>query len=132
MDDGNSWGGHYSRSCVTKENAATQVDVMTISDNEACIGGLREIQTIVVTAADTVSGYFYVYLNSHRTKMISSDASAIEVEVALNDLPNVYDVSVTRLQPPMLMTRMSPRSINRYTVDRETLRIVPISLSVCN
>jgi len=86
----------FASSCVSKQYSTTSVKVTSISDNMGCSDGISETQTIVVEAMTTPSGFFYLYLNGHRTDAIAVSASAGDVERAINSLTGISGVSVTK------------------------------------
>lgn len=93
---GSSWDGIVLQSCSSFSLSSTSVTVTTVSDNIACADGVSDIQVVVLEAKGPATGYFYLYLNGYRTVSISSTAMAADVERAINSLPGIAGVSVSR------------------------------------
>jgi len=86
----------YATACTDKSLATTDVSVMTINDNVACLNGTPEIQTIVIEALENLGGYFRLYYLGTSSDFISVSATAAEVESIVNSFPDLSGVSVSR------------------------------------
>jgi hypothetical protein len=60
-------------------------------------GILATVQRISASASSPLQGYFSIFFNGYRTVDIPFDASAKEMEMALEALPNIGDLEVTRI-----------------------------------
>jgi hypothetical protein len=88
---------HMGDASLLQVNAAGLVGVgSTANVAELHKGKVVAVQTLRTTATSPLSGSFAIGFNGQETELLPYNASAAEVESALEELSSVHDVSVAR------------------------------------
>lgn len=93
---GQQWPIYSDNNCIDKEYSTTNIQIISIVDQQTCLSGTHEIQTLVLDSSSTPGGYFYLSFNGEKTNKLLIDSTAKEVEDELNNLNSLSNISVSK------------------------------------